>query len=243
MLIIPAIDLKDGKVVRYTKGRYNKKVYSADPVSVALKWQEEGARFLHVVDLDGALYHKPKNTAIIKRIIEAVAIPVEVGGGLRDYATIKRFIDIGAERVVLGTKAIQDPEFLKAVIAEFGKKIAVGLDTRGSKVGLYGWKEFSKVGIESLLNNFKELGLKVLILTDIQRDGTLKGVDIPKIRKIMKLSGTAVIVSGGVSSLSDIIKLQKLNSGKLEGLIIGKALYERRFTLEEALHAAKKTRA
>jgi len=235
MIIIPAIDLKDGKVVRYTKGKFNKKVYSSDPVAVALEWQRQGAEFLHIVDLDGALYSRQKNLPIIKKIIRALDIPVEVGGGIRDLKTIKRILDMGARRVVLGTRALEDIDFLRKAIAMFKVRVAVGIDTSGGKIGLRGWQKFSGLKVRPLLKTLKALRLKTLIYTDIQRDGTLKGVNITGVKSMLRATDINLVVSGGICSLEDIKKLNQLKYPNLQGLIIGKALYEQRFTLREAI--------
>lgn len=243
MLIIPAIDLKDGQVVRYAKGRLNKTVYSSEPAAVALDWQRQGARFLHLVDLDGAMSGRQKNLKFIKKIIKAVKIPVEVGGGIRDLGTIKKIITYGAERVILGTRAIEDIGFLENAIKRFGNKIALSLDARGKRLGLYGWKKSLKSGIIQLLKKLKNLRLKTIIYTDITRDGTLRGLNIQAIKNILETTSIDVIVSGGVSSLNDIKKLLELKMPNLKGVIVGKALYEKRFSLQEAIAVQKRGRA
>ena len=238
MLIIPAIDLKDGQVVRYTRGKLNKKVYSDNPVAVALSWQGQGAKFLHLVDLDGAMSGKQKNLSIIKKIIKAIKIPVEVSGGIRELLTIKKIIALGASRVSLGTKAIEDIDFLKKAIEKFGNRIALSLDVSNERLGLCGWRKSSKIGLRPFLRKLKELHPATIIYTDITRDGTLCGLNIPAIKKMLKATTVDLIVSGGVSSLADIKELVNLGCLNLKGVIVGKALYERRFTLKEAIAAA-----
>ena len=241
MLIIPAIDLKEGLVVRYTKGRLNKKIYSHDPIGTALSWQAQGGKLLHVVDLDGAMTGRRLNFHIITRIVKSLKIPVEVSGGIRSLDAVRKIIGIGAQRVVLGTKAIEDIAFLRDAINGFGKKIGVGLDLSGaSKIGLYGWKKSVTLGLEPLLEAFESAHLKTLIFTDIRRDGTLKGLDILNIRNMLGATGMDIIVSGGVSSLSDIRKLARLRYRNLKGVIIGKALYENKFSLRDALACCAK---
>ena len=235
MLIIPAIDLKDGRVVRYTKGRLNKKVYSSDPVSVALDWQEQGAKFLHLVDLDGAFSGTQKNLKVIKKIIKKINIPVEAGGGIRDLSAIKKVIDCGVKRVILGTRAIEDVDFLSRSIEKFGQKIALGLDASGQKLGLRGWRKTAKISLKDYLKSLENLNLKTIIYTDISRDGTLSGINLPEIKKVLRSSGIDFIISGGVSSLADIKKLASLDCLNLKGVIVGKALYEKRFSLKEAI--------
>lgn len=241
MLIIPAIDLKDNKVVRYTKGRLNKKIYSTDPVSIALDWQRQGARLLHLVDLDGAMTGRQKNVRVIGDIIKAIRIPAQVGGGIRSLEAAGKILDCGAKRVILGTKAIEDPDFLKEAISRFGRdKVVLGLDTRGEKIGLQGWKKSSKIRFSAFLGNLGQTRLKTIIYTDISRDGTLVGIDLRNVTKVLQASPFKVIISGGVSSLADIKKLRRLKDTNLEGVIIGKALYENRFTLKEAIEEAQK---
>ena len=239
MLIIPAIDLKDGRVVRYTKGRLNKKVYSSDPVSVALDWQDQGAKFLHLVDLDGAFCGRQKNLKVIKKIVKKINIPAEAGGGIRDVSAIKKVIDCGVQRVILGTRAIEDIDFLSQAIEEFGQKIALGLDASGQRLGLRGWKKTAHISLKDYLRKLKNLNLKTVIYTDISRDGTLSGINLPAIKKVLNASQIDFIVSGGVSSLADIKKLASLDCVNLKGVIVGKALYEKRFSLREAIALTK----
>ena len=239
MLIIPAIDLKDAQVVRYTKGRLNKKVYSDNPVAVALGWQAQGAKFLHVVDLDGAFTGKQKNLGVIKKIIKALSIPVEVSGGIRDLETLKKIIALGAKRVVLGTRAIEDLSFLKMTIETFGAKVALAVDASGGKLGLHGWKKSAKLKLKDLLKDLKKIHLKTVIFTDITRDGTLKGINLTAIKELLESVDREVIVSGGVSSLEDISKLVGLSEPNLKGVIIGKALYENKFSLKEAIAVSR----
>lgn len=239
MIIIPAIDLKDGRVVRYTKGRLNKKVYSSDPVSVALDWQDQGAKFLHLVDLDGAICGRQKNLKVIRKIIKKINIPAEAGGGIRDLSAIQKVIDCGVKRVILGTRAIEDIDFLSRAIEKFGQKIALGLDASGQKLGLRGWRKTAKISLKDYLKSLENLNLKTVIYTDISRDGTLSGINLPAIRNVLRSSGIDFIISGGVSSLEDIKKLSGLDYSNLKGVIVGKALYEKRFSLPDAMALAK----
>ncbi len=239
MLIIPAIDLKDGEVVRYTKGRFNKNVYSTDPLSVAFNWQSQGAHFLHLVDLDGAMTGKQGNLKIIGKIIEAVKVPAEVSGGVRDLATVKKIIALGAGRVVLGTKAIEDISFLAKAVKRFGRKIALAIDVSGRSVGIQGWKRSVKIEFTPLIAALEKMCLSTIIYTDITRDGSLKGLNFPALRKMLQATSIDVIVSGGVCSLEDIKGLIALRRPNLKGVIIGKALYEKRFSLPEAMAIAK----
>ena len=235
MLILPAIDLKDGQVVRYTKGRLHKKVYSDDPLSIALSWQAQGAEFLHLVDLDGAMTGVQKNLSIIKKITKTLKIPVEVGGGIRDLTAVKKVIGSGAERIILGTKAIEDFGFLEKALERYGDAIALSIDAAGKKVGLYGWSSASSLGLDCLFKKLQKIRLKTIIYTDITRDGTLQGVNLSRVKSILRSTAINVIISGGVSSLTDIQKLAKLTFSHFKGVIVGKALYEHKFSLQEAL--------
>jgi|SRR3989338_73720 len=239
MLIIPAIDLKDGEVVRYTRGRFNKKVYSADPVSVALNWQRQGAKFMHVVDLDAALTGKAKNLKLIKKIIAATKIPLEVSGGIRDLAMIKKILNLGASQVVLGTKAIEDTGFLSKAVKKYGGQIALAMDVSSRGIGIEGWKRSVKIEFASLIATLEKMCLRTIIYTDITRDGSLKGLNFPALKRMLQATSIDVIVSGGVCSLEDIKGLIALKRPNLKGVIIGKALYEKMFSLPEAIAAAK----
>jgi len=236
MLIIPAIDLKDGAVVRLVQGRFNKKVYSTDPVKVARHWVSQGAKFLHLVDLDGAFSGRLKNLGLARKIIENVSVPVEFGGGVRDLTTIKKILKIGAARVVLGTKAAEDADFLKKSALKFKGKIIVAVDAKEGKVMVKGWKASHKNtdAIEFCLS-LKQAGFKEFIYTDTLRDGTLSGPNIKEIKRLLRVTGVKVIASGGISGLGDLAKLKRLEREGLSAVIIGKALYEGKFTLPEAL--------
>lgn len=235
MLIIPAIDLKDGCVVRYVRGRLDKKVYSKDPLKTARHWVKAGARLLHIVDLDGAFTGTPKNLDIVKAIAENVCLPIQFGGGIRKIETIKKLLDWGVWRVVLGTKAVVDKAFLKKAFSKFNQGIIVSLDTKDNLLSIKGWKNtYKKMGVLSFAMMLKDMGFKQLIYTDTLKDGTLSGPNIKAIKGLLKETGLKLIASGGISSLEDIYKLKKLEGRGLSGVIIGKALYEGKFTLSEA---------
>lgn len=235
MLIIPAIDIKDGLVVRLVQGRRDKKVYSRDPLQTARNWLKAGAKFLHVVDLDGAMLGRSDNLALIEQIPAAVNIPVEIGGGLRTKEAIARMLAAGFSRVVLGTRAAEDINFLKKAFKEFKDKIIVSVDARDGRVVTCGWRSSgSKKGLAEFVQILQEIGFTQIIYTDTLKDGTLKGPNLEAIKNLLK-SGMEVIASGGISSLEDIRKLKKLEKEGLVGVIVGKALYEARFTLPEAL--------
>ena len=236
MLIIPAIDLRGGKVVRLFQGKFNRqKVYSADPVKVAKHWVKQGAKFLHIVDLDGASSGSPKNLEVLKEIIIGVGIPVEFGGGVRSGETISKLLSLGVERVILGTQAAGDAKFLKQAWKKFGEKIIVSIDAKCGKVLTQGWNRKAAKTTLVFAQELKTIGFKQIIYTDISKDGTLAGPNIPGIKELLKLTGLKVIASGGVCGLEDLVKLKKLKKLGCSGVIVGKALYEGKFTLVEAL--------
>ncbi len=238
MLIIPAIDLQDGCVVRLVQGKFDRKVYSRDPLKTARHWVRQGARLLHVVDLDGAINGKPRNLPSIRRITGGVDIPVECGGGVRSIETIKSLLNSGVARVVLGTKAATDNKFLKKTLKQFKNKIVVSVDAKGNNVCIRGWQDKTGLEAASFIRGLKKIGLKEIIYTDISRDGTLKGPNIKDTRDILKKTGVKLIVSGGISALDDIRRFKVLENQGLMGIIIGKALYEGKFTLTQALRFA-----
>jgi len=234
MLIIPAIDIEQAKVVRFIKGRYRKKIYSDDPVEVALRWQRQGAKLLHIVDLEGAKTGKIKNFLSLKKILSKIDIPVEFGGGIRDIATIRRLLKMKVKRVIIGTQA-KDEDFLKKVFKYFGSKVVVSVDEGKGKVFAKGWQDsFKDLDTFSLIERLKRIGFEEIIYTDILRDGTLKGPNLKRIKEILKQK-MKVIVSGGISSLEDIQKLKTLEKYGLKGVILGKALYEGKIDLSEAI--------
>jgi phosphoribosylformimino-5-aminoimidazole carboxamide ribotide isomerase len=242
MLVIPAIDLKEDKVVRLLKGNFKQKtVYSADPVNTARHWQRQGAKYLHVVDLDGAKLGKVCHLEVVKKIIKNVKIPVEFGGGLRNKRIIKQVLDCGVERVVLGTK-LQDENFLRSAFKEFKHKIIVSIDADGNTIQLDGWQRtYKNPSVLGFIRKLEDIGFKQIIYTDISRDGTLKGINIAMIKRILKSSGLGLIASGGISALNDLLKLKALTKNGLLGVIIGKALYEGKFTLREAMKETAST--
>lgn len=236
MLIIPAIDIQDGCVVRLTQGRLNKKIYSRNPLKTAKHWVSQGAELIHIVDLDGAFYGKIKNLALVKEIAKNISAPIQFGGGIRDLLTIKTLLDLGLSRIVLGTKAIEDKNFLKKAFKLFKHKIIVSLDAKANHVLIKGWKESSKSkNILDFACTLKEIGFKEFIYTDILKDGTLQGPNIKNIKMLLKGTGMKMIASGGISNLDDIFRLKLLEKNGLCGIIIGKALYEGKFTLKQAL--------
>lgn len=236
MLIIPAIDLMGGKVVRLFQGKFNRqKVYSVDPVRIAKHWAKQGAKFLHIVDLDGASSGALKNIKVLKKIVNQAGIGVEFGGGVRSMEAISKLLSLGVARVILGTRAASDAKFLKQAWKKFGEKIIVSIDAKCGKVLTQGWNCKAAKTTLIFAKELKAIGFKQLIYTDISKDGTLSGPNISGIKELLKETQLRVIASGGVSDLKDLIKLNKLSQQGLSGVIIGKALYEGKFTLAEAL--------
>ena len=233
--IYPAIDLYQGQVVRLKRGDYDRcKVYSRAPKEIALRWMGEGARWLHVVDLDGARTGIIKEWTALEKILSLKSGQVQFGGGVRRKEDIKRLLGMGVSRVILGTKGL-DGNFLEEVTKSHGRKIALSLDVRGKEVRVEGWLKKGAESIYDLLARLKGYPLGCLIVTDIERDGTLQGINLDKVQRILKASPLPVILSGGVGSMEDICSLAGLKESRLEGVIIGKALYEERIDLGEAL--------
>jgi len=240
MLIIPAIDLRSGRVVRLTQGDYAKETfYSGNPAEVAKEWAAQGAKLIHVVDLDGALEGEPRNLAAVDDICQAIKVPVQLGGGLRTYEAIERALSKGASRVVIGTKACTDDQFTKKLIADFKDKIAVSIDACGENVATAGWTSTTAMKAENLAKKMESFGVKTIIYTNILKDGTLEGLDLDQVRTILDTVDIEVIIAGGVSSLKDIEDLKSLNSPNLAGVITGKALYEGNLNLKEAIKVAE----
>lgn len=240
MLVFPAVDIREGRCVRLVEGRPDMEtVYSDDPAAMARMWEEKGARWLHVVDLDGAFSGSPKNLDVIEKIREAISIPVQVGGGIRDLNTIKLLMDVGINRVILGTVAINDPDLVSSVCSRFGEAVVVGIDARDGKVAIEGWGVTSERNALDLAVEMKELGVKRIIYTDISRDGTLKGPNVEAVREMAVQTGLRVIASGGISTLEDLKSIKKLEHVGVEGVIIGKSLYAGRVRLEDAMSLAE----
>lgn len=239
MRILPAIDILDGKVVRLRQGRLDAvTVYNDDPVDQAKRWEASGAEWIHVVDLDGAVTGKPLNLEHVKRIIDAVDVPIEVGGGIRTMETLRMFYDAGVSRTVLGTTLVTEPELVAAACAEFDGVVA-GIDARDGKVAIEGWKQGTDHGVLELVLELQLLGVKRLAYTDIALDGTGHGVNYGAYRALASQIDIPIIASGGVSSLDDIRDLRSIGR-QVEGVIVGRALYEGTFTLEEAIAAGRR---
>lgn len=233
MQIIPAIDLIDGKCVRLTKGDYNTKtIFDSDPLKVANYFLESGVSFIHVVDLDGAKAGKIINIDTIKKICEN-NIPIEVGGGVRDYESIDLLLNLGVKRVILGSVAVKNQDFLKDAIGKYGsEKIVLGLDCNGDLVSIHGWQENSSITCMEMLNTFKNFGGKNVIYTDISKDGMMAGTNIEELTKLVA-TGLNIVASGGISSLDDIKKCKEIGCF---GAIVGKAYYLGKINLSEAIN-------
>lgn len=238
MEVIPAIDLLGGKCVRLYQGDYNQaSIFNDNPVEVALKWAEEGATRLHVVDLDGAKEGKSVNLSVIEAIAKAISIPVQVGGGLRDRAGISRLLDTGVQRAILGTVAVEKPELVAELCIEFPEQIVVGIDARNGKVATRGWLETSEVAATELAHRMAQQGVAAIIYTDIHRDGTLSGPNMEALRELAESISIPVIASGGVSSLTDLLSLSGLESIGVTSVIVGRAIYTGDVSLKEAVRA------
>ena len=237
MYIIPAIDLIDGKAVRLQKGDYNKvTVYSDSPAEVAESFEHDGAKMLHVVDLDGAKDGTTANFDTVKEIIRRTGLSVEIGGGVRNIERVKKYIDIGVDRVIIGTAAVTDPDFLKEAVKLYGEKIVVGVDVKDGYVAIKGWLEVSEVSCNDFCKTLCDLGVKTVICTDISKDGMMSGTNLELYRDLNRRFGMNIIASGGVSSIDDVRALKEMN---IYGAILGKALYTGAIKLTDAVNAAE----
>ena len=236
MLLIPAIDLKEGKCVRLRQGRMeDDTVFSDDPVAVAAKWVEQGARRIHLVDLDGAFAGKPKNAGVIHDIVEAFPdVPVQIGGGIRDEDTIQDYLNAGVQYVIIGTKAVTEPHFIANVGVEFPGHIIVGLDAKDGKVAIDGWSKLSKHDVIDLAQQFESDGVESIIYTDISRDGMMSGVNVEATAKLARAIHIPVIASGGITNIDDIHALGKVAEDGIMGAITGRAIYEGTLDFAEA---------
>ena len=233
MNIIPAIDLIGGNAVRLQKGDYNKvTVYSNDPVEVARSFEQSGAKFLHVVDLDGAKSGKSDNYEVIKRIVDATELSVEVGGGIRNMETVKLYAEAGVDRIILGTAALTDPDFLEEAVRAYGEKITVGVDIKDGMVAIKGWTEVSSMSCDDFCKKLEAVGVKTVICTDISKDGMMAGTNLALYKGLVRDYSIRIIASGGVSTLEDV---KALNEMKVFGAILGKALYTGAIDLREAV--------
>ncbi|PJJ28188.1 1-(5-phosphoribosyl)-5-[(5-phosphoribosylamino)methylideneamino]imidazole-4-carboxamide isomerase [Lacrimispora celerecrescens] len=239
MQLYPAIDLKDGQCVRLKQGEFKEiTVYSQKPEEVAALWQSQGATFLHLVDLDGALAGRSINEKVIKRIADTVSIPIEIGGGIRSEEAVGSMLSLGVARVIIGTKAVENPEFIRDMVKKFGQdRIVAGVDAKDGMVAVEGWEKISGITASELCSRMKEYGVRHIVYTDISRDGMLTGPNVEYTKRLTEETGMDIIASGGMSSMED---LRQLYHAGVRGAIIGKALYENRIDLKEAIEAFEK---
>ena len=243
MQIIPAIDLKGGNCVRLEQGEMDKEtLFSANPVEVARHWESLGSKMLHIVDLDGAVTGKPQNREAIYQIIKSVAIPLQLGGGIREIKTIEHYLSSGIKRVILGTVAYQQPSLLEDACRKFPHRIVVSIDVRDGKVAIEGWKETTSRKATELVKSLEDKGVAAIVFTDIKRDGMMRGPNISSIREMADATQIPLIASGGVTTLEHIQELVELEDYGVEGVIIGRALYERSIDLKKALALVSKAK-
>ncbi len=241
MLIIPAVDIKDGKCVRLLQGRMeDQTVFSDDPVAMAQKWAMAGAELIHVIDLDGAFEKKPRNIAAIQNILKTVSTPIQVGGGIRTERTIRMFLDMGVSRIIIGTEAINNPELVEQSARLFPDQIVVGIDARKGRVAIEGWTETTCIQAIDLAKRFQNCGVAAINFTDIYRDGMQTGPNIAETRRLAEAVNIPVIASGGVSNIRDIQNLLPLETLGVKGVITGKALYSGSLDFTEALAVGRK---
>ncbi len=236
MILYPAIDILGGNAVRLVKGDFDaKKVYDTDPLAAARQWTEAGARHLHVVDLDGAREGQPVNLDHLRRIAIQLGVPVQYGGGLRTLDAVGEALDAGAQRAILGTAAFKDPELLDAALARWPERILVSVDVRGGRVTTAGWTEKTELATEEVVASLHARGARELVFTNVDRDGMLEGPDLHEVDRVAAAVRGSLIYSGGIGSIADLEGLAALARPSLAGVIVGKALYEERFTVPEAL--------
>jgi len=237
MILLPAIDLFDKKAVRLYKGDYeNMTVYSENPIEVARDFEAKGAKYIHMVDLEGAKDGTTPNLSVVEQVARETSLFVEIGGGIRTMETVQRYLNAGVSRVILGTAAITDPAFLRAAVDAYGEKIAVGADVKDGYIAIKGWLEKSAVTLEAFLRDMEAIGVKNVICTDISRDGAMRGTNLALYQQLQEKFRMDITASGGVSSMEDVKKLREMN---LYGAIIGKAYYTGAIDLAQALEAAK----
>ncbi len=237
MLIIPAIDIKNGQCVRLRQGRAEEEtVYGADPVAMACRWQAEGGKYLHVVDLDGAFEGRPVNAALVRNVVDEVSIPVEVGGGIRTYKDVEDYLEAGVDRVIIGTRAVESPFWLRVLCDRFPKRVAVGVDARDGKVAVKGWKLVTQMTAVELIAQLEDYGIAALLYTDISKDGMMEGPNFEGIAAVQKQTKIPIVASGGVSHIDHVKRLAQM---KVYAAIIGRALYTGDIELAAAIQAAK----
>jgi len=238
MLLIPAIDLKNGQCVRLRQGKMDDvTVFSDDPVAVARRWADEGAQRLHVVDLDGAIKGQPLNFKVVEKIVSAVKIPVQVGGGIRDEETVQRLLNAGVQFVIVGTKAVSAPHFLHDLCIEYPRHVIVSIDAKDGRVALNGWAKVTGHDAIETAQHCERDGAEAIVYTDIAKDGMMNGFNVEATRSLAKSVKTPVFASGGISSVKDLVALKDLESDGVAGCIVGRALYEGTLTLKDAVKA------
>ena len=241
MLIFPAIDIRGGKCVRLLKGDFNQEtVFSDRPEEMARQWEKQGAEYLHLVDLDGARAGHPENLETVKRILDSVSIPVELGGGIRTMENIDTVLSLGVQRVILGSVAVKDPELVRQACKKYQERIVVGIDAKDGIVAVDGWGVSGNVDVTTLAKEMKKAGVKTIIYTDISRDGTLKGVNVKATAELARESGVRIVASGGVKSTTDIEAVKKKEKDGIEGVIVGKSIYMGTLDLQQAIEIAAK---
>lgn len=240
MIIIPAIDIKNGRCVRLIQGRMDQEtVFSDDPAAMAKRWVENGAELIHVVDLDGAVQKQPQNIKSIQRIIDSVNVDIQVGGGIRNAEIVKQLVDLGIQRVIIGTEAINNPKLVKNLCKAFPGRIIVGIDARNGLVAIEGWTKTTRVKAVDLAKQFEDCGVTAINFTDIHRDGMQTGPNIEETRRLAQAISIPVVASGGVSTIDDIKNLMPLETVGVIGVITGKALYTGSLKLKEAIEVAR----
>lgn len=240
MIIYPAIDIRGGRCVRLTEGRFDAEtVFADDPAEMALKWAGMGAEFLHLVDLDGALAGEGKNVPVIERILQSVNIPVQLGGGIRNLETIEKLLALGVTRLILGSAAVKNPQLVEEACKKYPGHIAVGIDAKNGEVAIEGWGKGSGVAATELAKKMAAYGVETIIYTDISRDGMLSGVNVEATAALARACGVPIIASGGVASIEDIRRVKAVEADGVQGCIIGKAIYTGAVDLKEALALAK----
>jgi len=242
LIVIPAVDLKEGRCVRLSQGRMDQEsVYSENPVEMARRWESEGAERLHVVDLNGAVTGKPVHRALIKEIAQSVEIPVEVGGGIRDLATVEDYLSSGVGWVVLGTAAFQNRALIEEACHRFPERVILGIDAKKGKMAIRGWSEVISLEAIDLAKQFEGMGLSAIIFTDIEKDGMSTGLNFQSTQRLARSTSTPVIASGGVSRIDDVQQILELEQDGVIGVIIGRALYTGSVKLEEVIRLVKKS--
>jgi len=240
MILFPAIDLKDGQCVRLKLGEMSAAtVFNDDPAAQAAAFEAQGFEYLHIVDLNGAFAGRPVNGAAVEAILKAVRMPVQLGGGIRDLATIETWLSKGVRRVILGTIAVRDPALVRSAAKAFPGRVAVGIDAKGGRVAVEGWAETSELGAIELAQRFEDAGVAAIVYTDIERDGVLKGLNLPATSALAAATSIPVIASGGLASMADIDALLAPENARLEGAIAGRALYDGRLDVKAALARLK----